>query len=133
MSGNYWLTPDWLYEQFDREFHFDNDPCPFPRPEHYNGLIEPWGSMNYVNPPYRKQDCVGGNGPTAFVKKALDEHRWHGSSSVLVMPVHSYLNMLVTAGAEIRPLGRVAWLDAETREPWSNPQHVAAFVLRGKP
>jgi len=24
----HWATPKWLYDELDKEFHFDFDPCP---------------------------------------------------------------------------------------------------------
>lgn len=48
----YWLTPPDLYAKLDQEFAFDFDPCPYPRPEGYNSLVEEWGTSNYVNPPF---------------------------------------------------------------------------------
>ena len=41
--GNFLLTPPRLYAELDREFHFDFDPCPNPRPDGYNSLVIPWG------------------------------------------------------------------------------------------
>ena len=128
----YWLTPPDLYQRLNAEFRFDCDPCPYPRPEHYNSLIEPWGRMNFVHPPYSARDCIGGTGPTSFARKAIGEYQWHGNGSVVILPVPSYVNMLIEAGAELRPLGRVAWLEAETKEPWKTPCHVTAFVLPWK-
>ena len=29
--SKYWITPPDLYERLDAEFHFDFDPCPYPR------------------------------------------------------------------------------------------------------
>lgn len=48
---HYWLTPPDLYAQLDAEFHFDFDPCPFPKPDDFDGLTCEWGQRNYVNPP----------------------------------------------------------------------------------
>ena len=45
-----WRTPKKLYDELDKEFNFDFDPCP-PNPKQ-NGLIIEWGKRNYVNPPY---------------------------------------------------------------------------------
>jgi len=46
----HWATPKWLYEELDKEFHFDYDPCPI-NPKQ-NGLLMSWGKSNFVNPPY---------------------------------------------------------------------------------
>lgn len=128
----YWITPPDLYARLDAELGpFDFDPCPCPRPDGFNGLEVPWKRMSYVNPPFRRQDGIDGKGPTAFVHKAIAEHE-QGRGSVLVLPVQSYVMLLAAAGAEIRSLGRVRWLDTETREPCSSPSPICAFILRGK-
>lgn len=128
--SKYWLTPPEIYSQLNGEFEFDFDPCPCPLPNGYNGLNVPWGKSNYVNPPFRAKDCRYGSGPTAFVHKAIAEHK-HGNGSVLVLPVQSYVMLLAEAGAEIRSMGRIRWLEAETGEPCRSPSPICAFILRG--
>jgi hypothetical protein len=126
--SRYWLTPPALYELLDEEFGFDFDPCPFPRNE-FNGLIVPWGSVNYVNPPFCKKDAPFG-GPSAFARKAIWEQRL-GKTSVIILPAPNSIGLLLQAGAELRNGGYVRWLDAETKEPCpvARPQVIA--VLRG--
>lgn len=127
----YWLTPPKLYDVLDTEFGFDFDPCPFPLPVGFNGLSVDWGRSNFVNPPFRPHDVVNGRGPTQFVRKAIAEAE-KGKTSVLILPVRWYTDMLLGANAEIRQLGRVAWEEVETREPMPHPGPCALFVLRGK-
>jgi len=127
----YWITPPDMYRALDEEFHFDFDPCPYPLPAGWNGVAVPWGQSNYVNPPFRKSDGMHGAGPTAFIRKAIQEKN-EGKSSVIVIPTMAFINMLLEAGAEARSMGRVHWLDAETGEPWKNPSCITAFVLRGR-
>lgn len=126
----YWLTPADIYKKLNDEFHFDFDPCPCPRPENYNSLVLPWGKSNYVNPPFNRVDSPFG-GPTAFLRKAIDEQQ-SGNTSVLLLPVRAYINLALEAGAELRSMKRVRWLDVDTKEPWRSPHSVAAFVFRGK-
>ena len=45
---HYWLTPPDLYAQLDAEFSFDFDPCPFPKPDDFDGLTCEWGNSIYV-------------------------------------------------------------------------------------
>ena len=40
MRGPFWLTDPKLYKSLDDEFHFDMDPCPYPRPDNYDSLLE---------------------------------------------------------------------------------------------
>lgn len=48
----HWATPKWLYDELDKEFHFDHDPCPL---HGINGLNSSWGKRNYINPPYGRE------------------------------------------------------------------------------
>ena len=63
MLKRYWITPPELLDRLGREFHFDHDPCPYPRGD-LNSLVEPWGRRNYVNPPFCRKDAPFG-GPLA--------------------------------------------------------------------
>ena len=49
---HYWLTPPELYNELDKEFKFNFDPCPYPLPEEFDGLTNDWGSSSYCNPPF---------------------------------------------------------------------------------
>jgi len=121
----YWLTPPTLYQKLDDEFHFDFDPCVYPR--NINGLNIEWGKMNYVNPPFRSKD----GSPTAFVRKAIEESK-KGKASFLTLPCQSYVNLLLEAGAKLRSLGRVKWLEVETKEPMKSPSPITGFYLRAQ-
>lgn len=124
----YWKTPAHTYSKLDAEFSFDFDPCPYPLPPGFNSLDIEWGRSSYVNPPFRKHDG-GGFGPTAWVKKAIKENE-KGKQVVLLIPVQSYVNLLLEAGAEIRSAGRVRWLETETNEPSKSPSPIGCFILR---
>ncbi|KKL15027.1 hypothetical protein LCGC14_2509730 [marine sediment metagenome] len=128
--SRYWLTPPDIYKPLDDEFHFDYDPCPYPRVPGFNSLELPWGKMNYCNPPFRKTD---GNthGPTAFVRKAIAEKE-KGNSTVLLIPVQSYINLLLEAGAELRSAGRTRFLEVETGESLPSPSPTLLAILRGE-
>lgn len=96
-DGNYWLIPPDVYEPLDKEFGFDFDPCPYPKPEEFSGILADWGQMNWVNPPFHpiydrlaKKDV----GPTAFIRKAIAEQQ-KGKSSFIVVPTQSYINLLL--------------------------------------
>src|SRR5260221_915072 len=121
-----WLTPPAMYEALDNEFHFDFDPCPYPLPDGFNGVKSSWGKMNYVNPPFRRSDGEFGAGPTAFIRKAIEEQKL-GKSSVIVINTMRFINLLLEAGAECRSLGRTRWHEASTGEPWGNPANTTAF------
>ena len=118
------MTPPDLYARLDAEFHFDFDPCPYPMLT--TGLKHDWGFVNFVNPPFRSKD----GSPTAFVRKAIEQQA-KGKTSVLVLPTQSYVNLLLEAGAELRSLGRVKWLEVDTKEPMPGPSPITCFILRG--
>ena len=126
--GQYWITPPDLYKKLDDEFHFDFDPCPYPYK--VDGIGIDWGTSNYVNPPFRKADAINSHGPTDFVRKAIEENK-KGKQVVLILPVQSYVNMLVGAGAELRSVGRVKWIDAISKRECVGPSSVCLFILRG--
>ena len=130
---HYWLTPPELYRQLDAEFRFTFDPCPYPKPDDFDGLTDPWGASNYVNPPFGSIMHDGRKkGPTAWVRKAIAEQQ-RGNSTVLVYPIDKWILMLLAAGAEVRNLGDVRWLAIEDRSVGlGTGRHIAAFVLQGK-
>lgn len=64
----YWKTPPEMLEKLNDEFHFDFDPCPYPRPEGFDGLDCEWGQSNWVNPPFT-------GGVMDWCKKAIEENQ----------------------------------------------------------
>jgi hypothetical protein len=121
---HYWLTPKDLYEKLDAEFHFDFDPCPYPRPPEFDGLISSWKSSNYVNPPFQ--------GPTKWVRKAIAEYQ-KGKKVVFVFPIDKWIHMMIAQRAEIRNLGDVHWCSIEDGLPGNGSgRHIAAFILDPK-
>ena len=82
-----WGTPGWLYKLLDNEFHFDFDPCPYPKPD-WDGRLMQWGKSNFVNPPYSdiqpwaqrcREEQVKGNTSVLLIPARTDTayfHRW---------------------------------------------------------
>lgn len=128
LKKKYWKTPPELLRVLDEEFHFTNDVCPYPKPEDFDALKSSWGEMNFVNPPFRKNDGDG-FGPTVFVRKAIAENKL-GKKSVIIIPTQSYVNLLLEAGAEMRSMGRIKWLECETNEECKNPSPITMFILK---
>ena len=128
MAEGYWLMPPDKYKALDDEFHFTFDPCPYPFVK--GGIESEWGRINFINPPFRKKDAINGNGPTAFIRKAISEKQ-NGKTSVIVVPTQSYVNLMLEAGAELRSMGRIRWLHKDTLEPCKDPSPITAFILRG--
>jgi hypothetical protein len=74
-KNQFWKTPVWLYDELNKEFNFDFDPCPI-NPD-FDGLNIEWGKINYVNPPYNKKDL--------WIKKSYEE--WQkGKTIVILLP-----------------------------------------------
>lgn len=128
----YWLTPPELLAAFDAEFGFDFDPCPNPLPSGFNGLEVSWGTVNYVNPPYRPVDSLDGRAAPDFIRKAIVEQA-KGKTSVFALSIHWNTHLLLNAGAEVRPLGRISWRDVATGDPEPKARPAALFILRGDP
>ena len=130
---HYWLTPDDVMKELNDEFNFDFDPCPYPKPEDFDGLTNEWGKSNYVNPPFGSIINQGKKkGATAWVRKAIAENE-KGKDVVFVFPIDKWILMLVKAGAEIRNLGDVKWLATEDKSQGKGlGRHIACFILKGK-
>jgi hypothetical protein len=127
---HYWLTPPDIYASLHAEFKFTFDPCPYPKPDDFDGLTMPWGSSSYVNPPFGSIIHKGKKkGPTAWVRKALAEQKL-GKRVVLVYPVDKWLLMLLEAGAKVRNLKDVKWLATEDGSAGKGTgRHIACFIL----
>ena len=127
---HYWLTPPELYKKLDLEYHFDFDPCPYPKPSDFDGLDCEWGQSNYVNPPFGTILRDGKKkGPTAWVRKALEEFA-KGKRVVMVYPIDKWIHMLLSAGAEVKNLGDVKWLAIEDGSQGNGTgRWVACFIL----
>jgi hypothetical protein len=127
---HYWLTPAALYAELNVEFTFDFDPCPYPKPDNFDGLTQPWGMSNYVNPPFGSILHEGKKkGPTAWARKAIAEYK-QGKRVVMVYPIDKWILMLLEAGAKVRNLGDVKWVAVEDGTAGKGiGRHVACFIL----
>lgn len=129
-AKHYWLTPDDLMTELQAEFNFDFDPCPYPKPDEFDGLTCEWGQSSYVNPPFGSIIHQGKKkGPTAWARKAIAEHN-KGKRVVLVYPIDKWILMLLAEGAKVRNLGDVRWCATEDGLPGKGSgRHIAAFIL----
>lgn len=127
---HYWLTPPDLYNQLNVKYKFNFDPCPYPKPENFDGLTCEWRGSNYVNPPFGSIIHNGKKkGPTAWARKAIEEHK-KGKKVVFVYPIDKWVLMMIEAGAKITNLGDVKWLATEDgSEGKGTGRHIACFVL----
>lgn len=69
-------TPKEFYNELDKEFHFNDDPCPLH--SQTDGLSRAWGSSVFCNPPY-------GTAIGKWIKKGYDESL-KGSTVVMLLP-----------------------------------------------
>lgn len=140
-TRHYWLTPPLLMSKLNERFNFDFDPCPFPRPDGFDGLDVEWGICNWVNPPFTGMAKVPGKrkiGPMAWARKALLEAE-KGKMSVLIFPIYQVrvISFLEDKGAKIEYAGKIRWLAVEDGTP--NPADgssiqpcILAIVMPGK-
>lgn len=73
-SGDDWKTPDWFYNQLDKIYHFDFDPCPYQTD--FDGLKISWGKTQlYKSTLFKK------------IKGSLCKESCKGKLCVLLLPV----------------------------------------------
>ena len=66
-DDNY-ATPPEFYEELNKRFKFDFDPCPYNEKDvDIDGLNIEWGMSNFINPPYSQKL------KEAFIKKGIEE------------------------------------------------------------
>lgn len=131
---HYWLTPIDVMDDLQKEFSFDFDPCPYPKPDDFDGLRVEWGQSNYVNPPFGSYTDHDGKkkGPTAWARKCIEEHK-KGKLVVMLYPIDKWVLMMLEAGAQVRNLKDLRW--RATEDGTSGPgtgRHVACFILDPK-
>ena len=84
-ASQHWSTPKELYAELDKEFHFNDDPCPIGG---VGGLGRSWGTSTFCNPPYGKEimmwlryahleSSLGGKTVVCLVPSRTDTHWWH--------------------------------------------------------
>ncbi len=138
-NKHYWLVPPELYNELNSEFDFNFDPCPYPKPDNFDGFIDDWGESNWVNPPFVSVMHQGPNdkkpkkkGPTAWTRKAITEYE-KGNKVVMVYPVDKWLLMLIEHCSEIRNLKDIKWCAIEDGKPGKGMgRHIGCFVLDPK-
>ncbi len=119
-ASQHWATPKDLYEALDEEFHFNHDPCPISEND-ISGLLTPWGSLTFVNPPYGRH--IG-----KWLMKALQESQ-EGKTIVCLIPSRTdtkWWHEYVMKADEIRFLrGRLKFGDSENSAPF--PSAIVVF------
>ncbi len=119
-----WKTPSKVYEELDKEFHFDFDPCPPLKKITWedHGLAIEWGQCNFVNPPYSDiKRCVC---------KAYREYL-KGKTVVMLIPSRTdtiWWHDFVMRASEIRFIkGRLKFNDEKNSAPF--PSAIVVFKV----
>jgi len=119
----HWATPKWLYDELDKEFHFDFDPCPLGGG--VDGLAIEWGKRNYINPPYGR--FIG-----LWIERAFNESRMVGNLCVMLLPSRTdtkWWHDYVMRADEIRFIkGRLKFGDSKNSAPFPS-----CIVIFNKP
>ena len=123
-----WATPQSLYDDLNKEFEFDFDPCPLNAT--FDGLNIEWGESNFVNPPYSRKL------KEAFIIKSVEQQK-KGNRSVLLLPVSTstkiFHEYILPNKKEIRFLkGRVAFKGVNTKGEYvedKKPMHDSMIVI----
>ena len=128
-----WKTPEYLFNELNKEFSFDFDPCPYNlekiTPEN-DGLKIDWGKSNFINPPYTRSL------KEAFILKAFNESK-KGKICVLLLPVSTSSNIFHSVikpnAKEIRFLkGRIKFSGFNTKGEYvtnKTPMHDSMIVI----
>lgn len=74
-KGDDWETPIEFYQELNKEFNFNFDPCPINA--NFDGLSIDWKESNFVNPPYSKLGL--------WIKKSYEESN-KGKLVVMLIP-----------------------------------------------
>ena len=126
-----WFTPLAFFQELDREFHFNLDPCATDlnhKCERYftreiDGLRQNWGGCRvFCNPPYGK--VIG-----EWVKKAYEESQKPDTLVVMLLPARTdtkWFHSYIYGKAEIRFIkGRLKFGGCDNSAPF--PSMVVIF------
>lgn len=132
-----WETPQEFFEELDKEFHFNLDPCADEQNhkcEKYftkedNGLSKDWeGYRVFCNPPYGRD--VG-----KWVEKAFHTNSEYGSLVVMLLPARTdtkWFHDYIYHKAEIRFVrGRLRFGNSKNSAPF--PSMIVVFKKRSRP
>lgn len=126
-----WETPQPFFDELNKEFNFDLDPCALPTnakcADYYtpdqNGLLQDWGGRRvFCNPPYGKQIAL-------WVRKCYEESRKADTLVVMLIPARtdtSYFHDYIYHKAELRFVrGRLHFNESKYNAPF--PSMVVIF------
>ena len=110
-------TPKKVYENLDKEFNFDFDPCP--KDPDFDGLSIPWSKSNFINPPFKQQRL--------WIKKAYEESL-KGKTCVMLLPARTdsriFHEIILPFAKEIR------WIKGRLKfEQYNNPAPFPSMIV----
>jgi len=118
----HYATPKWLYEELNKEFNFNDDPCPL---NGEGGLERDWGTSTFVNPPYGREI-------SKWIWKAWYSAFFKGITVVCLLPSRTdtqWWHRWVMASNEIRFIkGRLKFGDCKNSAPFPS----CVVIFRGK-
>lgn len=119
-----WATPLEFFQEIDKEFDFDLDPCADEQnhkcvnyfTKEQNGLLQDWGGYRvFCNPPY-------GSDIKDWVKKSYEESHKPNTIVVLLIPARTdtkYFHDYIYFRSEIRFVkGRIKFGDSKNSAPF---------------
>jgi len=112
-------TPKKIYDELDKEFNFDFDPCP--NNPNFDGLLISWKNRNFVNPPFKDLKI--------WVKKSYEESL-KGKICVMLLPVRTdtkiFHDVILPYADQIRFIkGRLKFEQYENSAPF--PSMIVIF------
>lgn len=120
-----WATPQYIFDELDKEFHFTLDPCCSEKTakckKFYtikeDGLKQDWrGESVFVNPPFGREQA-------AWIKKGYEESLKENTIVVFLIPARTdtrAFHKYIYPNAEIRFIqGRIKFENPESKTPKS--------------
>ena len=110
-----WATPQNVFDELNKEFNFDFDPCPLNDNPAFDGLSIEWKQRNYINPPYGRQ--IGN-----WIRKAYQESI-SGKQCIMLLPSRTdtkwFHEIILPYANEIRFIkGRLKFGNATNSAPF---------------
>ena len=121
-----WQTPPETYDQLNKEFNFEFDPCPV-NPK-FDGLQIDWGERNFVNPPFGREQ-------PKWIKKGFEEWK-KGKLVVFLIPARTdtiAFHKYIYPNAELRFIkGRLKFINPKSnipKEKWTATPFPSMLVI----
>jgi phage N-6-adenine-methyltransferase len=139
MGRDNYRTPDYVFEYYNKQYHFvcdvaasdEDHKCEYYFIKEENGLITPWCSSNFCNPPY---STGNGNRLIYWAIKALKEVE-NDRTSLLIFPLgftSYWFRDCVKDKARIElPDERIEFINPETGLPDDHPRNDNMVIVYG--